>query len=255
MFRRICMVNAIVLAGDRKESKVKDVENKALLKINGKFMVEYVIDSLNKAANVDRIVVVGPERMLSEAVGSKVDAVLESGDSIMKNTMLGIRHFNEEKDIIVCTSDIPMVSGEAIEDFVDKCVHDGIDIGYPIIEKSLNDAKYPDATRTYVKMKDGTFTGGNIMYINPAALEKCYATAEGLVEERKNALKMARLLGIIILFKMFLGILRIRDVEKRVNRLFKINARAIQTSYPEIGNDVDKMSDVDFMNKYMNMGL
>jgi hypothetical protein len=119
----------------------------------------------------------------------------------------------------------------------------------------LNDRKYPDATRTYVKMKEGTYTGGNIIYINPYAMEGCYGVAEELVENRKNAMKMGRVIGLWILLKLALGILKIKNVEKRANKLFGINARAIETSYPEIGNDVDKPDDVEFVNRYINIGL
>jgi Molybdopterin-guanine dinucleotide biosynthesis protein A len=248
------MLNAIVLAGDTKGSPVEDISCKAFIKIRDRFMVEYVLDSLRASSYVSRIIVVGPENLLSKAIGDKVEMVIQSGDSIMKNVKKGIQYFNEDNHILVCTSDIPMVSSEAIDDFARQCMDRNVDVGYPIIEKSLNDVKYPDVKRTYVKMKEGTYTGGNIMYINPKAIDSCFNIAEILVENRKNAIKMGKALGIPILVELSLGILKIKTVEKRVNKLFGINARAIETSYPEIGNDVDKASDVDFVNKYMGVG-
>lgn len=247
------MVNAIILAGDNKSSPVKDVANKALIRIKDKYMVEYVIDSLRSAKCVDRIVIVGPE-ILKNAVGDKVDAVLQSGETIVQNIKIGIDFFNDGEYVILCTSDIPMVSGEAIEDFVNQCMGKNIDVGYPIIEKSLNDIKYPDVKRTYVRLKDGTYTGGNIIFANPEALRRCYSIADELVKNRKNAIKMGRLFGFVILLKLVTGMLRIKSVEKRAKKLLGINAKAIKTSYPEIGNDVDKIDDVDFVNKYMDIG-
>jgi hypothetical protein len=94
-------------------------------------------------------------------------------------------HFlDDNNNVVICTCDIPMVSNKAIEDFVNQCCEKRADIGYPIIEKSLNDIKYPGARRTYVKMRDGTYTGGNIIYASPAAFKKCYRMAERLVENR-----------------------------------------------------------------------
>lgn len=249
------MVNAIILAGDSNNSPVSGEPNKALIKIKGRFMVEYVIDALRNAKYIEKIVIVGPKARLDETVGHEVDAVLQGGASMVQNMKKGIDFFIGHGDVLVCTSDIPMVYGEAVDDFISRCVKKRVDVGYPIIDKSLNDIKYPDAKRTYVKMKDGTYTGGNIMYINPEVIQKCYKEAEELVRNRKNAVKMARVFGLSMLIKFSLGILKIGSVEKRVNRLFGLNAAAIKTEYPEIGNDVDKDIDVDFVNKYLNVGV
>lgn len=244
------MVNAVVLAGDSGDSPVQDVKNKALIKIQDRFMIEYIVDSLIQAACVDRIIIVGPE-YLKEVIGDKVEAVFDSTNSIIENMRKGISGLSDGKHVIVCTCDIPLVSGEAIEDFVNQCLDKKVDIGYPIIEKSLNDKKYPDAKRTYVKMREGIYTGGNIIYINPLVLDGCCKIAEDLVENRKSPIRMGKVIGIGTLIRLSLGILRVGSVEKRARKLFGINIRAIETLYPEIGNDVDKIDDIEFVKKYI----
>lgn len=244
------MVNAVVLAGDSNDSPVQYVKNKALIKIRDRFMIEYIVDSLVQAACVDRIIIVGPE-CLKEIVGDRVEAVHDSTNSIIENMRKGISSLNDDNHVIVCTCDIPLVSGEAIEDFVRQCLDKNVDIGYPIIEKSLNDKKYPDVKRTYVKTKDGIYTGGNIIYVNPLVLDECYKIAESLVENRKSAIKMGKTIGIGTLIRLCLGILKVGSVEKKASKLFGINIRAIETLYPEIGNDVDKIDDVEFVEKYI----
>lgn len=247
------MVNAIILAGDSDSSPVKDIANKALIKIRGRYMVEYIIQSLNNANCVNKTIIVGP-KAVRLAVEDMVDAVIEPGCSIIQNVSKALDFLDDDKHVIICTCDIPLVSSEAIEDFVNRCINMDVDIGYPIIEKSLNDSKYPDIRRTYVRMKEGIYTGGNIIYMNPAVFMKCSTIAEELVENRKNAVKMGRILGIWTLIKLSMGILSVPNVEKRARRLLGINARAIITQYPEIGNDVDKIDDVEIVNKYINIG-
>lgn len=245
------MVDAIILAGSGEDTLIKDIENKALLEIKGKYMVQYVIDSLKSAKSVGKVVLIGPD-VLKSIFGSDVDAVLNSEKSIIDNVAKGVEFLGENRNIIICTSDIPMISADAIEDFIRQCEEINVDIGYPIIEKSLNDSKYPDAKRTYVKLKDGTFTGGNILYINPNAVKKCYSTARYLVDNRKNLLNMAKIFGIVVFAKLLIGTLGIKTVEKRANKILGVNAKAIMTVYPEVGNDVDKIEDVDFVSKYIN---
>lgn len=242
------MVDAIILAGEGKNI-VEDLATKALIVIHGKPMIEYVIDSLKGSGCIDRIVIVGPKGPLCKVIGQKVDMIIESEGTIINNLKRGMEFLNCEKHVVACTCDIPMVSAEAIKDFIDCCMEVRVDIGYPIIDKCLNDIKYPDVKRTYVKLKDGIYTGGNIVYINPFIMKDCYEAAIELVGNRKNPLKMARFFGFSILFKLFMGFLSVADVEKRVVKLFGISARAIKTSYPEIGNDVDKIDDIDFVNR------
>lgn len=242
------MVNAIILAGDRGENG----RPKALLKIASSYMVEYVIESLRNSGCVNKIYIVGDE-ILKEEVGHLVDGYIKSGGEILDNLSIAIREIGDlNTPCIISTSDIPMVKGEAIRDFVDKCEALDVDLGYPIIDKKLNDEKYPDVKRTYVKLKDGTFTGGNIIYFNPQIVEKFTEKAALLVKYRKNPLKMGKVLGFTFLLRLALGILSIPSVEDKIGEMFGIRGGAVLTDYPEIGNDVDKPSDIEFVNKYLN---
>ncbi|TDT62343.1 nucleotidyltransferase family protein [Fonticella tunisiensis] len=240
-------MNAVILAGDRGENGVP----KALIKIASRYMVEYVIESLRNSGCINRVYIVG-DKIIKEKVGHLVDGWVDSEGDILKNIKKGIHELGEyNKPCLICTCDIPMVKGEAIRDFALRCEALDIDVGYPIIDKKLNDEKYPEVKRTYVKMREGTFTGGNIIYINPQVVDKFTKKIEKFVEYRKKPFKMGRELGIIFLIKLVLGILSISSVELKVWKMFGIRGSAIITSYPEIGNDVDKPSDIEFVNKYL----
>ncbi|EYE89786.1 hypothetical protein Q428_00365 [Fervidicella metallireducens AeB] len=242
------MVNALILSGDRGE----DGKSKALLKISSRYMVEYVIDSLKQSGCVNRIFIVGDE-VLKKEIGHLVDGIVEPGNSIIENIRKGIEEIGDYKTpLIVCTSDIPMVNGEAIRDFVDRCREKGLELGYPIIDKRLNDEKYPEVKRTYVKMKEGTFTGGNILYMHPSIVERCTEKADKLVEYRKKPFKMGKVLGFTFLLRLAIGMLSIPAVEKKIYEMFSVKGSAIDTPYPEIGNDVDKADDVEFVLKHIN---
>lgn len=242
------MVNAVILAGDSEENGV----SKALRVISSRYMIEYVISSLRESGCIGRIYVVGDER-LKEKVGNLVDGWIEASGGIMDNIRRSVQIMGDfETPCIFATSDIPMVRGEAIRDFVEKCQLKSIDLGYPIIDKKLNEQKYPEVKRTYVKMKEGTYTGGNIIYFNPKIVENCTKKAERLIEYRKNPLKMGRVLGFTFLIRLALGKLPISKVEDKIQKMFDVRGSAILTDYPEIGNDVDKPSDIEFVNKYLD---
>ncbi|MCX7951006.1 MAG: nucleotidyltransferase family protein [Clostridiales bacterium] len=244
------MVNAVILAGDKGDKGV----SKALLKIGNRYMVEYIIESLKKSNCVSKIYMVADENV-KNVILDKVDGYIKPAGDIIDNIKSAAKQINDDNTpLIICTADIPLVSSEAIYDFVKTCIDKKIDVGYPIIDKKLNDEKYPDVRRTYVKMKDGTYTGGNIVYIHPRAIENCTNKAKELVEYRKKPLKMGQTLGFTFLIRLALGVLTISAVEKKIADMFNVNGIAIKTKYPEIGNDVDKEEDIVFVEKYLHIG-
>jgi molybdopterin-guanine dinucleotide biosynthesis protein A len=246
-------INAIVLAGDNKKGFVQQgVDNKALLPINGKPMVEYVIDALRASPFIGRISVTGPVSMLKEHLGDKADYYMEGKESLFENIKLGMEPFANDKAVLIVTSDIPMITGEMVSDFVRRCIKQGGDFCYPIVEKQLNEERFPGVERTYVRLREGTYTGGNIIYLNPAVVDRCEEFARKVIEFRKQPWKTSRLLGLKFLVGLLLGVLPIPKVEERFCKLLDIQAAAVIMPYPEIGNDVDKPSDLDMVLHYFS---
>ncbi|MDI6604743.1 MAG: nucleotidyltransferase family protein [Thermoanaerobacteraceae bacterium] len=239
-------MNALILAGSTGEERLPD---KALIKLKGKYMISYVIEALRNSGKIDKIAVIGDKVKLSGIDG--VDLLIEQGDSIIDNILIGIKPFKEDKRILILTCDIPMLTKEAVIDFIEQSEASGADLCYPIVKKEDNDRKFPGAKRTYAKIKDGTFTGGNIFYVNPAVIDKCINAANQFIAYRKKPWKLGKLLGIKILFLFIFRKVTIRELEDKVSELFNIKGKAIISSYPEIGNDVDKDEDIEMANKYI----
>ena len=244
-------MNAIVLAGEKKSDNANALENKALLKIKKKYMVEYVLDTLHNVKCIEKIAIVGQKDKLSEAVWHKADYVVEGTDSIVENIIKALKYFPNEKEMLVLTCDIPMITVEAIEHFILESRESGADLCYSIVDKRVNDEKYPEVKRTYAKLREGKFTGGNVFYFNPEIKDNIKDFVEQMLEYRKNPAKMAGVLGIGFLIRLALGILTINAVKKKLKKLIGVNAAAVISPYPEIGNDVDKASDIEFVEKYL----
>ncbi len=244
-------MNAIILAGESKSGREEGLKNKALIKIKDKYMLEYVLDTLHRVQAIEKIVVVGDKKKLKDALGYKIDYILESENSIVDNAMKALELFPNDKEIIILTCDIPMITVEAIEHFLLESKEYGADLAYPVVDKKLNDEKYPEVKRTYVKLKEGQFTGGNAFFLKPEIKYKVKDFFEKMLENRKNPAKMAKILGIGFLIKLALGTLSIEAIKRKVNKLLDINAAVVISPYPEIGNDVDKESDLQFVEKYL----
>ena len=68
------MFNALILAGTKEKGPLEiaeNVDNKALIMLDSRPMIDYIVDALNSSENIDRILVVGPKNELHPYIGKK----------------------------------------------------------------------------------------------------------------------------------------------------------------------------------------
>ncbi|AZR74525.1 hypothetical protein BBF96_14700 [Anoxybacter fermentans] len=247
-------VDAILLAGARNQGPLRECsqsEYEALIEINGIPMIEYVVRAARNARSVERIAVVGPVEILRPYLKDQVDFLIESREQIVENIKAGIETLKSNRKILILTSDIPLISAETIDLFVSHCKSCDADFYYPIISKEANQSKFPGTQRTYARLREGTFTGGNIFILNPSVIEIASEFIHKLVTWRKKPLKLSRLFGLKFIIKFVLGSLTISELEERLKEITGCSAITLIFEYPEIGFDVDKPSDLALMEKYM----
>jgi len=241
------MFNALILAGTKKKGPLEiaeNVDNKALVTIDSRPMIEYIVDALNNSENIDKILVVGPKNELHPYIGKKVEEILNPGNSILENMKIGLNYFNSTDNLLLLTSDIPLITPEAIDEFLRICTKRKACIGYPIITKEKIIKKYPETERTYVKMKEGVFCGGNIIFFKPEVFFQNKELIQELFNNRKNNWKNAKILGLKFILKFLFKTLTVEEAEKRVTDIVGYNSVAVMVSYPEIMIDLDKPSDL-----------
>jgi len=246
------MFNALILAGSKKIGPLEisaNVENKALILINNKPIVNYVIDALQESKNIKKIVVVGPEKMLSKGIDQKIDQILNSGDTILENIEKGLNYFHSDDSILILTSDIPLITANAIDEFLGICADRDADVGYPIITKEKIIKKYPETERTYIKMKEGMICGGNIVLIKPEVFFQNKSLINELLKNRKSIQKYVKILGFKFIIKFLFKILTFKEIEKRISEIVGYNSIAVNISFPEIMIDLDKLSDLELIRK------
>ncbi|NLM46941.1 MAG: NTP transferase domain-containing protein [Firmicutes bacterium] len=241
------MVDAIILAGTTGPTALTEAErvaNKAFIRIGERIMLQYVHAALKQAAGVGRIAVVGPEAEIKACLEDQDVLVVQEGKTIVENVKHGVEALQPEGYFLVCSADIPFLTPGAVEDLISACNPFTADFYYPIVERGDNDKRFPGVRRTYVKLAEGEFTGGNIILVNPGCLELALPRLERVFALRKSPLKLAALLGFGFLVKLFFRKLTINELEKRFSELFAVTGKAVVSRYPEIGTDVDKLSDL-----------
>lgn len=96
---------------------------------------------------------------------------------------------------MIVASDIPFVTPGVIDKFIDAAVKQEADIVFPIISKDIMERAFPQTVRTYVKLKEGVFTGGNMILAKNKEIYRCAEKGKCFVEWRKNPFKLCSLLG------------------------------------------------------------
>lgn len=239
------MVEAIVLAGSLNDKGLREISGEAyeaLIPVAGKPMIEYILAALGDSDSVSRIILVGP-RELGELPVSKPVTLVENTITMMGNLRLGLGEAKGEDYVLLASSDIPLLTAEAVEDFLTRAKTLKGDLFYSVVEKGVNEEYYPGVRRTYVKLKDGTFTGGNLFYFHPRIVEDAWSFAEEMVNLRKEPVKMCARLGFFFTLRLLLGHLSVNDLERRVRKLIGIDCRAVISPYPEVGIDIDQPQD------------
>jgi 2-phospho-L-lactate guanylyltransferase (CobY/MobA/RfbA family) len=215
-----------------------------MIDIRGKTMLQWVVDALRGSKYVGRITAVG------DVSAEGLDMVVPPGESLVDNIKLGIDSLGAMRHALIVSSDIPLLTPEAVDDFVERAINLDVGLAYPILTKASSEAKYPGMTRTYLTTADGVFTGGNIMLVSPEFIEKNWEAVQSAYAARKQVFRLARMIGLGVLLRVIAArfvpsVLRVSMLEQAVSRMLGAKVAAVVSDYPEIGEDVDKPSDLE----------
>jgi len=252
-------LDAILLAGgkiDPELQKAAGVDNRALIPLGSRTMLERVTDALHESVRIGSIYIVGdmPPQPGCTAVKPEGDlyANLQAGIAAARKANPSL------KRVLTVTADIPFLSAGAVDDFVANGSAGGAHLCYPIVPMDAYNRIFGAMKRTTLKLRDGHFTGGNIMLLDAHLMTDKADRIRDAYAARKNVFRLGAMLGPGLLFKILIsqaiapGALSVAELEAGVSRLLGDNYRAaaVVTQYPEIGTDVDKLEDVEFARRW-----
>lgn len=246
-------IDAIVLAGGKVEGFVVEDRPpiKALLDLDGRPMIEYVLEALSNSENVGRIVVLTPKKMEDESWAALADKIIYTDDLLTTNIALGLDFLGPTGKFLIISSDIPLLTAKIIDDFISDASKIDAEVYYPIIPKKAIEAKFPESKRTYFRLKEGIYSGGNIFMVDKVSFQKNKERSEQVFAARKRPLKMISLIGIPAIIKFLLRQMTIKELEERASSILAGKTKAIITDHAEIGVDIDKQDDLEMFRQKM----
>ena len=145
------MMDCVLLAGGVPQTEdllyeYTQGQPKALIELAGKPMVQWVLDALDDAASIARIVVVGlgPDSGLTAA---KLAGYVPDQGSMLGNGIAGTRQIltlnPAAKQVLMCSSDIPLIKPEMIETFIRKCPDTTVDLYHAVVSRETMESPFP----------------------------------------------------------------------------------------------------------------
>lgn len=245
-------VPAVVLAGggiSGELAAMTGASRRAMIPLAGRPMVAHVLRALRGAKCISRIALVGPEDIWPAVDSSLYDIRAPSGAGLAESLFSGLQCLEANSETLTVTGDLPLLTPEAVDDFVSQALSSGADVNYSIIPKHDCAARFPGGKRTYVRTKEGIFTGGNCTLLRADVIAEKEDLIRRLYQARKSIVRLAAVLGPSFVWRLAFGGLSIADVERRAAQILGVKAKAIVSHYPEIGFDVDKPVDLEMVRR------
>jgi len=221
------------------------IAKKALLPMGGKPMIQWVAEALIGSKHIDGLVVVGLKAGNFEA-GDMPVAYVENQGSIVDNVLAGMHQVEEidpdSRKVILCSSDIPLITPKIIDGFVETCLANDGDLHYAVVEEKTMEARFPHSNRTFTPLKGGRYAGGDILMLNMAPVHANIELVRGLTSRRKNFLAQARMLGFGFIFRFLFRLMDLQEAAQRGSKILNLKGCVLDYPQAEVAMDVDKLN-------------
>jgi hypothetical protein len=170
---------------------------------------------------------------------------------MVANAVAGIHwlidHNPTPRPIIGASADIPTLTGQIVDQFIETCHPFDKDLYYSLVTREAMEKRFPHSNRTYVQLKDLFVAGGDMFVFQTSLVTANPELMEALSNARKHAWQLARIVGLRVLLKYLLHRLSLQEVEIAGGRLINGTVKTILFPHPELAMDADKAEQVKLL--------
>jgi GTP:adenosylcobinamide-phosphate guanylyltransferase len=225
-------------------------DSKALIDVAGKPMVQWVLDALNEAREVDEIIMIGLSAKSGLSSKKKVHYISNQG-RMLANIVAGMDKALEldpkTEYVVVVSSDIPALKGGMVDWLIATCLQTKHDLYYGVCPRDVMEGRFPGSNRTYTRLKDLDLCGADINITHIRMATEHLDLWEQLIGNRKSPLRQASLVGLGTFWKILTHSATLDELVEYVCNRLGINARAIVWEHAEPCMDVDKPHQLELL--------
>lgn len=267
-------MNAVILAGGKLPSGLEpgiDAEpldhhgpnpdappERALIDLGGRPLIEHVLNGLRECEEIGDIVVVGNPPTLGWLEQFADIKQVASHPQLSQNVVAGVQAVVPDATarvpVLICTCDIPLATAGTWKEFIERSRAAQLEAAYAIVARDVIEAAFPEGKRTYARLRDGTYTGGNAFILPRHGVDNLTGLIEAAHRARKNPFAIAKLLGPRFLARALTKRLTVVDIERKMSQVLMCRAGAVRMQDAAIAFDVDKLSDLLVLRRIVGEG-
>jgi GTP:adenosylcobinamide-phosphate guanylyltransferase len=252
------LFTAIILAGVRPTgdpvAEAAGVLSKAFIPVGGRPMVLRVLDALDASRQIGTRILCGPSQKSIEQQPELKARIAEgrlkwvAGQSTPSlSTYHVLQSLSDNAPVLVTTADHALLSTKIIDYFCSEALKAGWDVAVGLASHGEVILAFPETRRTAIKFKDGSYCGCNLFgFMNPQSYRAAQFWRQ-IEQERKNPLKMMRMLGWRAVLRYLAGKMSLKDALGHLSKQMELRAGAVMLPFPEAAVDVDTVSDWKFV--------
>lgn len=239
---------ALILAGSRggevdPAAVYAGVGHKGLIVLQGQTLLARVLSAI-EAAGAEKVGVSANDAAIKAALaGAKVE-VLPPSAGPSQSVADGASRLGFP--LVVTTVDHALLKPEWITQFLAD-TPDWADVAVLLASEDRVRAAAPQTKRTYLKFRDGRYSGCNLFLLRNENALNVIAVWRKVEALRKQPWKIAAMLGPGFLLRYALGLLTLDETVLRLGKLADVKAAAVRAQDGLAAVDVDKPSDLDLV--------
>ena len=250
-------VTALVLAGSRRGesdpvARYRQVAAKCLATAGGVPLLVRVLRALTASPCIDRVLVSLDDPALRDrlpelALPPLADrlTILASAQSLSRSVAEAFER--AQAPMLVTTADHALLDPDMVAHFIAGAERTGADVAFGVAAAATIQAGYPDTRRTYLRFRDGGYSGANLFLLRTAAAARAIEFWRRIERDRKAPWRLARAFGPVLLAAYLLRVATLAQAPALVSRRLGIRVAAIVMPTAEAAIDVDRPADLDLV--------
>ncbi|MCC7266591.1 MAG: nucleotidyltransferase family protein [Caulobacteraceae bacterium] len=248
--------SALVLAGSRggpdPVAQAAGVSHKGLATVGGETLLARVVGAL-MLAGAERIAVSTSDPEIEAAAVAMASAggavfieLLPATGSPSQSVADAFAALGAP--LLVTTVDHALLQAEWVAQFLADTPTDA-DIAALLAPEAIVRADVPDTQRTWLKLRDGRYSGCNLFYLASGRAVRAVELWRTVERHRKQPWKIAAVLGIDMLAQYLAGRLTLDEAIARLGARAGVTAAAVRSRYGLAAVDVDKPADLQLVRR------
>ncbi|MCB8875178.1 nucleotidyltransferase family protein [Acidisoma silvae] len=240
-------LTALILAGSRDGAAdalaiAGGVSHKALLPVDGTPMVLRVIRALQRTPAVGRIIVVCERVDILDDLPEAASVLVRHAETSPSASVAAVL-VEFGTPLLVTTADHALLTPEIVKSFL-ALAPSSVDAVAAVARSDVIYAAYPDTRRTWLRLRDGLFSGCNLFLLQHPKASQAVNFWRKLEAHRKHPLTMARLIGLSALVGYAFKTLTMDKATRLLSKRCGASVAVITLPFADAAVDVDKPADL-----------